>query len=58
MFGFLPNLGVPELIIILIIGLIIFGPGKLSGVGKAMGDTIREFRNSLNTDGDAKKQNN
>ena len=41
MFG----LGVPELVLILII-LVIFGPGKLPGVGKALGQSIREFKNA------------
>ncbi|WP_298464302.1 twin-arginine translocase TatA/TatE family subunit [uncultured Mitsuokella sp.] len=40
MFG----LGVPELVIILIIGLVVFGPGKLPDVGKALGKSIREFK--------------
>ncbi|MDY4474135.1 twin-arginine translocase TatA/TatE family subunit, partial [Mitsuokella sp.] len=42
MFG----LGVPELVIILIIGLVIFGPGKLPDVGKALGKSIREFKSA------------
>lgn len=42
----LPNIGLPELIIILVMALIIFGPGKLPEVGKSLGKTIREFRNS------------
>ena len=42
MFG----LGVPELIIILIIGLLLFGPGKLPDVGKALGKSIREFKSA------------
>lgn len=33
-----------HLIIILVIVLIIFGPGKLPDIGKAMGKTIREFK--------------
>lgn len=44
MFGILPNLGPWELIVILAIILIIFGPGKLPDVGKSIGKTIKEFR--------------
>jgi len=44
MFGFLPNIGPWELIAVLAIVLIIFGPGKLPDVGKSLGKTIREFR--------------
>lgn len=40
------NLGVPELVIILVILLIIIGPGKLPGLGGALGKSIREFRKS------------
>ena len=42
MFG----LGVPELILILIIGLVIFGPGRLPDIGKAFGKSIREFKSA------------
>ncbi len=44
MFG----LGVPELILILIIALIFFGPGKLPDLGRALGKSIREFRSASN----------
>lgn len=46
MFG----LGVPELLIILVIGLVLFGPGKLPDVGKALGKSIREFKNANKDD--------
>jgi len=38
------SLGFPELALILIIALIIFGPGKLPEVGKAVGKAIGEFK--------------
>ncbi len=38
------NIGVPELIIVLVLALIIFGPGKLPDVGKAIGRSLNEFR--------------
>lgn len=40
------NIGIPGLILILIIALIIFGPKKLPEIGKATGQTIREFKKS------------
>jgi len=42
MFGAAGHL--PELVIILVIGLLVLGPGKLPQVGSAFGKTIREFR--------------
>ncbi|MBS3819591.1 TatA/E family twin arginine-targeting protein translocase [bacterium] len=41
MFG---NIGFPELIIIMAIALLIFGPKKLPEVGKSIGKALREFR--------------
>lgn len=38
------NIGAPELIIILVIALLVLGPGKLPDVGAALGKSIREFR--------------
>ncbi len=38
------NIGPGELIIVLIIALIVVGPGKLPDVGSALGKSIREFR--------------
>lgn len=42
----MPNLGVPELLIILLLVIIIFGVGKLPEIGGALGKGIREFRRS------------
>ena len=40
------GIGVTELILILVIALVVFGPGKLPDVGRALGKSIREFRNA------------
>jgi TatA/E family protein of Tat protein translocase len=40
----MPTIGPLELIIILVIALIIIGPGRLPDVGAALGKSIREFR--------------
>ena len=44
MFG---KLGAPELIIIFAIAMLIFGPSKLAGLGKGLGEGIRSFKSSL-----------
>lgn len=45
MFG--GKLGVPELLIILGIALVFFGPSKLGDLGKGLGEAISNFKNSL-----------
>lgn len=40
----MPNIGPGELILILVIVLVIFGPGKLPDIGQAIGRGVREFR--------------
>lgn len=42
----LSNIGVPGLILILVLALIIFGPKKLPELGRSVGQTLREFKNS------------
>ena len=37
-----------ELVIILVIALIIFGPGKLPDIGKSLGKSIKEFKDATN----------
>lgn len=42
----LSNIGVPGLILILVIALVIFGPKKLPQIGRAVGETLKEFKTS------------
>ena len=44
----LPSVGIPELIIILVVALIIFGPRKLPELGRSLGKSIGEFRKASN----------
>jgi sec-independent protein translocase protein TatA len=48
-----PNIGPTELIIVLVIVLLIFGPKRLPGLGKQLGTGMREFKDSISgNDGD------
>lgn len=42
----LSSIGIPGLVLILTIALVIFGPKKLPEIGKAAGQTLKEFKNS------------
>ncbi|MBO1514985.1 twin-arginine translocase TatA/TatE family subunit [Metabacillus bambusae] len=44
----LQNIGVPGLVLILIIALVIFGPSKLPEIGRAFGNTLKEFKKATN----------
>jgi sec-independent protein translocase protein TatA len=46
----MPNIGPLEIVIILIIALVIFGPKRLPELGRSMGRGIREFKNSVTSD--------
>ena len=41
------NIGLPEILVVLVIALIIFGPKRLPELGKSLGKGIREFRSSI-----------
>lgn len=49
------GIGWPEIIVILIIALIVFGPKRLPEMGRSLGRGIREFRSSLGGDKDEEK---
>jgi sec-independent protein translocase protein TatA len=41
------SIGIPELAIVLLIVLVIFGPKRLPGLGRSLGSGMREFKDSL-----------
>ena len=49
MLGMIGPLGIWEIVLILIVALIIFGPGKLPDVGKALGRGLKEFKSAANS---------
>ena len=51
MFG----IGFPELIVIMVIALVVFGPGKLPEIGRALGKGMRDFKKSFDGEDDVKK---
>ena len=49
----MPNVGPMEIIVVLIIALIVFGPKKLPELGKSLGKGINEFKGSITASHDA-----
>ena len=44
------RLGTTEIILIVVLALVLFGGGKLAGVGKALGQSIRDFKKEIKGD--------
>jgi sec-independent protein translocase protein TatA len=42
------NLGFPELVVIFVIALLVFGPRKLPELGKSLGKSLAEFKRATN----------
>ena len=40
------DIGVPELLILLAIAIVLFGPARIGGVGRSLGEAIRGFRHA------------
>jgi sec-independent protein translocase protein TatA len=44
----MPNIGPMELTVVLVLALLIFGPKRLPSAGRALGESLRGFRDSIN----------
>lgn len=43
----MPNIGLPELLVILVIVVLVFGAGKLPQLGKGLGEGIKNFKDAM-----------
>lgn len=50
------RLGALEIVLILLVVLVLFGGNKLAGVGKALGQSIHDFKKEINRDDDKKEE--
>ncbi|HEY7096906.1 MAG TPA: twin-arginine translocase TatA/TatE family subunit [Terriglobales bacterium] len=54
MFG--GKIGVPELLILMAIALLIFGPSKIADLGKGLGEGIKNFKSAMKTGEEGEKK--
>lgn len=52
----MPSLGVPELMIVFLIIIVLFGASRLPQIGRGLGEGIRNFKKGIKTDADAPEQ--
>jgi sec-independent protein translocase protein TatA len=50
------RLGLPEVLIIMVVALLIWGPSKIPALGKGLGESIKNFKDALNDDEPKKPQ--
>jgi sec-independent protein translocase protein TatA len=50
------KLGLPEILVILAVALLIFGPSKLADLGKGLGEGIKNFKSSMKEGEDPDKK--
>ncbi len=50
------RIGTMEVLLIIVLALVIFGGGKLAGVGKALGQSIKDFRTAVKDDPEEAKK--
>jgi sec-independent protein translocase protein TatA len=43
----MPNIGLPEILVVLVIALIVFGPKRLPELGRSLGKGINEFKGAM-----------
>jgi sec-independent protein translocase protein TatA len=48
------DIGIPELLIILAIVIVVFGPARIAGLGRSLGQAIRAFRHATEGKGDGR----
>ena len=51
------RLGTMEILLIVVLALVLFGGNKLAGVGKALGQSIRDFKKEIKSDDEPKEEN-
>ena len=50
------RLGATEILLIIILALVLFGGGKLAGIGKALGRSIKDFKTEIKDTGEDQKE--